>query len=730
MEGPDGDDRRHNVDISGTNRTITLPDITNLAITPLTPSAEERRNLPPAVLGPASSSEPCESSSITGESPKCSQRFCRWCAQIVFFPVPKMKVKWEIRITDPETCSLCAFFRAVILQRDRYLSDQSKFFLLYDRHGWILRHDNYALKTPQIPSVILLLNMHKKIPPRQAKRVALMGRKIQHLCVDYPSIKAWLHSCALDHDQCSKAHTSITAIPGLRFIDCVTEHIIPACEASEQVYVTLSYVWGASSHVSGNATAAGPASVLPACLPRVIRDAVTVTRTLGYRYLWVDRYCIPQNDRSVKHIQIQSMGSIYACSTLTIIAAAGDDAEHGLPGVTSRPRIPQLSVDLGDFSVVEFHSPRYDIESSTWSTRGWTYQEAQLARRRLVFTDNQVYFQCQERYCAEGLTGKHTSAPWTAFPWPDSGRYCGVVWCRIIEFSKRRLTFDRDALEAISGILAKYYEDHGLKDGVGFFCGLPILPHKASSVNSSARGLLCEKCRESRSEGFGGTECLVRSLLWKDYWDYATDVPSETPRRTMFPSWTWAGWKSTSQFELIVYPLPGGTLECCCADVHAVYEEGGLILNWRDCAKQILELSLQGIKPVFLDIEGPCFDVSLLWREKEGWVYREPLAFALNDRTESFPPCMLEKSEGKVQKLVGLLLMKDTDTFNHKFESVHVLLLQPAQHDVKGWVFERLTSSSIQVFNEERMSQDDGSRTEVPRRLFEAALEKRKIRLR
>ena len=40
----------------------------------------------------------------------------------------------------------------------------------------------------------------------------------------------------------------------------------------------------------------------PDTTPRVITDAMTATVELGWQYLWVDRYCIDQNDEA-KHIE-------------------------------------------------------------------------------------------------------------------------------------------------------------------------------------------------------------------------------------------------------------------------------------------------------------------------------------------------------------------------------------------------------------------------------------------
>jgi hypothetical protein len=38
-----------------------------------------------------------------------------------------------------------------------------------------------------------------------------------------------------------------------------------------------------------------------------------------------------------------------------------------------------------------------------WSSRGWNFQEGTLSRRRLVFTEAQLYFQCNDKYRLEGL---------------------------------------------------------------------------------------------------------------------------------------------------------------------------------------------------------------------------------------------------------------------------------------------------------------------------------------
>lgn len=217
--------------------------------------------------------------------------------------------------------------------------------------------------------------------------------------IDWEVIKEWLKECAFQHDDCKNlATTSRENIPSFCLIDCKAETIIPAAEMSDPNYVTLSYVWGSSTTSLQVLDASTSLPVLPDSnqRPKVVNDAMEAVRRIGYRYLWVDRYCIPQGDHDAKSKQIKSMGKIYAMSVVTIIAAGGNDAEHGLPGVSSRSTLQPVWTTIHSGSrtmpVIYFEPPNKDILKSTWNSRGWTYQEALLPKRRLVFTDRQGHY--------------------------------------------------------------------------------------------------------------------------------------------------------------------------------------------------------------------------------------------------------------------------------------------------------------------------------------------------
>ncbi|RYO81239.1 hypothetical protein DL766_005330 [Monosporascus sp. MC13-8B] len=242
-------------------------------------------------------------------------------------------------------------------------------------------------------------------------------------------------------------------------------------------FVALSYVWGGSSATHRERKDESGRRLVASSLPATISDAITVTRGLGYQYLWIDKFCIDQDNSEVKHDQIKQMGAIYEQAELTIIAAAGIDENHGLPGVGRTPRPSQWIAQFHGADVIWTPDPHYSIRSSKWSTRGWTFQEGLLSRRRLVFTEDQVYFECKAMNCFEsiqsplddmhiedksrmqqrlraGVFGRNARAPFGHLDRPDLGSSGRVLQYQMAveDYSARDLRYDADILNAFRGI--------------------------------------------------------------------------------------------------------------------------------------------------------------------------------------------------------------------------------------------------------------------------------------
>ncbi|KAG7290010.1 hypothetical protein NEMBOFW57_000002 [Staphylotrichum longicolle] len=181
-------------------------------------------------------------------------------------------------------------------------------------------------------------------------------------------------------------------------------------------YFALSYVWGDVAQLAltrANREALRRPGSLWAetgdtgpALPRTISDAMALCKACDQRYLWVDSLCIVQDDPDNKHVQIQAMGQIYMAASLTIVAAAGSDANAGLlpcPLGTSKAIQPlhvKKDIEFGGkrltFCTVPSWARTADaIRGSAWASRGWTLQEEVLTRRKLYFAGDAVLFRCR-----------------------------------------------------------------------------------------------------------------------------------------------------------------------------------------------------------------------------------------------------------------------------------------------------------------------------------------------
>jgi hypothetical protein len=345
-------------------------------------------------------------------------------------------------------------------------------------------------------------------------------RLLQTSGIDYGLLKRWIDECGGDQDKhemyCKDSQVELPDTVGLRLIDCSSCRVVQFPNPPPK-FVALSYVWGARSHDSRPVDS----DELPSHLPLTIRDAITVTKRLGFRYLWIDRLCIRQNDEADKARQVPHMGLIYRLADLTIIAAAGEDPEYGLPGVSMTPRSASLSIRLGDKTLVcspALSAVQAIIKSSAWSSRAWTYQEAMFSRRRLFFTTQQVYWECSSRCYSETLFPGSSqcikgSSMETRHMYPEY--HVGVLevdnplWARVKEYMTRRLGDQSDILNAFQGVLQEYRRTERIHQ----LWGIPI----PTKYGESPR----------------------RSLLYGMTWHNTSTLT----RRPGFPSWSWVGWR-------------------------------------------------------------------------------------------------------------------------------------------------------------------------------------------
>ena len=435
--------------------------------------------------------------------------------------------------------------------------------------------------------------------------------------INFNILKDWIRTCKHNHeDHCEilDSHKSSSPWHGpLWLIDTVHRCLVPY--KSDMNYFALSYVWGKAS---------GPEFDLclqkstllsmqkeryfvndndkPPHLPRLINDVVELVRRLdSCRYLWIDRYCIMQDDGPAKEAQISSMNAIYAGAFATLVMA-NVAADVGLKGIKghSEPRntrIPLPSDDSdeqqganseddtwevpdnddsldafrdlvheqdalrGDtieplvrsrgssydswdsFVDYEEHSTNHKLKRaseqakdrqyleeqayllmhSPWYSRGWTFQESLFSRRKIIFQNNTVNWECHCTAWYEGQErngdavneqcmrdpGHGRDGGFDSTAWPDLYRYARLVCL----FNRRQLTFPEDALFAFAGVMNSLSRTFKY----GFISGLPQM-------------------------------FFHSTLIWQPYRPMTRRLSRNADDPTI-PSWSWAGWHGVMQYE-------------------------------------------------------------------------------------------------------------------------------------------------------------------------------------
>lgn len=383
---------------------------------------------------------------------------------------------------------------------------------------------------------------------------SIVCRQINPSKIDFSILRQWLHLCHSSHrTECPKP-TFRRPFPSFRVIDCHRRRIIPAPE-DDCAYTALSYVWGPADRSRQRAAASPPPA--PGTLPRqehlplVIHDAILATLELGYTYLWVDAFCIDQASPADKAFQIANMDLVYARAAVTLIAAAGADSSHGLPGVGARPRQPaqpHARIAPARELVASLPEPGSLVRRSAWAARGWTYQEALLSPRRLFFTDAQACFECASMYCSEAV-----ALPLEALHTKDGDRFrreanlsdmvlfdmrhSAFMDRNVIEYSKRQLSFQADALNALKGIFRQHERMRLVMAGKGpsQVWGVPTQVHWPGGADFEN-----ERLKEAAGLGKEDKRRVVARMDFLRGMCWYLEQPGE--RREGFPSWSWAGW--------------------------------------------------------------------------------------------------------------------------------------------------------------------------------------------
>ncbi|KAK2730351.1 heterokaryon incompatibility protein [Colletotrichum kahawae] len=320
----------------------------------------------------------------------------------------------------------------------------------------------------------------------QARKIESQSTNVDEV---FALASAWIKNCLEIHDQCDLGIGQSFTLP-TRLIDCgdPESSSTQSCRLIETQqtpaagpYMTLSHCWGKAHclKLTQSNLAQLLAAIPTSTLPPLYQDAITITRSLGVRYLWIDSICIIQDEpqQTDWKKEVTRMGDVYANSMCNISALDCQDASYPIFRDRSAAALnsPVVETDVhGNGQTAHYltrddYAWHYEVVRSTVNSRAWVFQERLLSPRILNFGKNEVYWECRCLEASEtrprGFPGTSERRPFKGIIGPVGSPRLPLIpgWNDIVRtYTTAAITFPEDRPIAISGIAkmaARWYDD-------------------------------------------------------------------------------------------------------------------------------------------------------------------------------------------------------------------------------------------------------------------------------
>ncbi|RAQ78399.1 hypothetical protein COH21_013079 [Aspergillus flavus] len=216
-------------------------------------------------------------------------------------------------------------------------------------------------------------------------------------------------------------------------------------------------------------------------LSQTFQDTITVARWLGVRYLWIDTFCIIQDDPDDWAEQASHMGDIFEGAYITIAAhcyqnSPPTDGCFLERNVFNEVAVPDGNGDQFPMLIRHFGAGIHDIHDlnsdPSLMRRGWCVQERLLSPRILHFRPWEVIFECfTDKHCeckkmplemndtySMELRGKDLAdvLHMSGCEQELNGDKCWDTWEDIVRvYSATNLTVPTDRLAALSSMVQR-----------------------------------------------------------------------------------------------------------------------------------------------------------------------------------------------------------------------------------------------------------------------------------
>ena len=373
----------------------------------------------------------------------------------------------------------------------------------------------------------------------------------------YSQIRQWLDQCS-EHVDCDRASLNANLPSRLIEVAPADSPGVPRLRSTKGLkgsYLALSYCWGSDQPyvLTTKNYERFMKEICVKMLPQTILDAIEVTKTLGFKYLWVDALCIMQDSteaaaRDDMNQELAIMAQIYMNAAMTIVASCVSSVTESF--LEDRPRSAQSYCDVpcrltprNSFVVHIQEHLGHDERSEPINKRAWTFQERLLSPRLLIYASHTLQWQCRTLKCNLGGSYNDPSLesaprlPSTQVlllkgaeekqkshqPSPDIPHLLLQHWLRIVtSYISRKSSLPSDKLPALSALAATYAPVFGPE----YFAGI-------------------------------WAKSAVQQLCWRSPDSRRFLTP---PAQYRAPSWSWAALDGDLIF--LSFPLTGDVSTC------------------------------------------------------------------------------------------------------------------------------------------------------------------------
>ncbi|GKU06374.1 heterokaryon incompatibility protein [Fusarium langsethiae] len=229
--------------------------------------------------------------------------------------------------------------------------------------------------------------------------------------------KNWIRICQENHAECQEARS------GRQRKGILPRRLLQVGSAETQPhivhvqgtvpYCALSYCWGAKDFFTTKreTLVQSMSGILMESFPTIMRDGISVVRSLEYEYIWIDALCIVQDDEQDWAHEAAIMGDIYSNAELTISTLVSGDCHTGLFQPRSARVMHPVPLAIWEPKILRKANAslslmpcwlRHEIKvDGLVHSRGWTLQEQLLSTRILYFGDGMLHFECLHDYAVE-----------------------------------------------------------------------------------------------------------------------------------------------------------------------------------------------------------------------------------------------------------------------------------------------------------------------------------------